>query len=206
MYLYGASGHAKVVIDILRAEKVSIDGLIDDDPEKCELMSYPIYHDTKDKYPIIISIGDNRIRKRVAERLLGKFGKAIHPSAIISEFAILGEGSVVMQGSIVQSCAFIGKHCIINTGVSIDHECRLEDYVHVSPHATLCGNVTVGEGSWIGAGSIIIPGVKIGRWSVVGAGTVVSQDIPDGKLVVGNRTKTIKSLNIDVLRNVNWKE
>ncbi|MFK1918720.1 DapH/DapD/GlmU-related protein, partial [Bacteroides fragilis] len=99
-----------------------------------------------------------------------------------------------MQGSIIQVCAQVGRHCIINTGASVDHECVIEDYVHISPHSTLCGNVSVGEGSWIGAGTTIIPGVKIGKWSVIGAGSVVTKDIPDHVLAVGNRCKIIKSI------------
>ena len=103
-------------------------------------------------------------------------------------------GEVVMQGAIVQSDACIGSHCIINTGASVDHECLIADYVHISPHCTLCGNVQVGEGTWIGAGSVVIPGVKIGKWSIIGAGSVVTKDIPDGVLAVGNRCKIIKNI------------
>ena len=94
----------------------------------------------------------------------------------------------------MQADAQIGKHCIINTGASIDHESVIADYVHISPHSTLCGNVYVGEGSWIGAGSIVIPGLRIGRWCVIGAGSVVTKDIPDGVLAVGNRCKIIKKI------------
>ena len=46
----------------------------------------------------------------------------------------------------------------------------------------------------IGAGSVVIPGVKIGKWSIVGAGSVVTKDIPDGVLAVGNRCKVIKNI------------
>ena len=123
-----------------------------------------------------------------------EFGYAIHPLSIVSELADIGEGSVVMQGSIIQVCAQVGRHCIINTGASVDHECVIEDYVHISPHSTLCGNVSVGEGSWIGAGTTVIPGVKIGKWSVIGAGSVVTKDIPDHVLAAGNRCKFIKSI------------
>ena len=99
-----------------------------------------------------------------------------------------------MQGAIIQSCANIGKHCIINTGASIDHDCQIEDFVHISPGSVLCGNVTIGEGSWIGAGSTIIPGVKIGKWSIIGAGSIVTKDIPDKVLAYGNNCKIIKNL------------
>lgn len=194
MYLYGASGHAKVIIDILNAEGIKVDGLLDDNSAIKDLLGYPVYHGSMDLSPLIISIGDNRIRKKIAERLSCVFGKAVHPSTIISQYARIGEGTVLMQGVVIQSCVNIGKHCIINTGASIDHECQIDDFVHISPHATLCGNVQIGEGTWIGAGTTVIPGVKIGKWSVIGAGSVVTKDIPDGVLAVGNRCKVVKTI------------
>lgn len=194
MYLYGASGHAKVVIDILEANQIRIEGLIDDNPEVNELLGYPVFHQRNDLSPLIISIGNNQIRRKIAEKLDVEFGTAIHPSAVVSSKATVAVGTVVMQGAIIQSCAQIGKHCIINTGASVDHECIIGDYVHISPHATLCGNVHVGEGSWVAAGSVVLPGVKIGKWSVIGAGSVVAKDIPDRVLAVGNRCKVLKEL------------
>lgn len=192
MYLYGASGHAKVILDILKANNVKVEALIDDNPLINELKGLPVLHGRNDASPIIVSIGANAIRKRVVERLNSEFGIAIHPSAIVSDSTEIEVGTVVMQGAIVQADAKIGKHCIINTGVSVDHECVIGDYVHLSPHSTLCGNVCVGEGTWIGAGSVVLPGVKIGKWAIVGAGSVVSKNIPDKVLAVGNRCRVIK--------------
>lgn len=189
MYLYGASGHAMVIMDILKANGISIEGLVDDNPERNELLGYPVFHGKTDASPLIISIGSNKIRKKIAESYSAEFGTAIHPSAIVSEHAQIGEGTVVMQGAIIQTCAKVGKHCIINTGASVDHECQIDDYVHISPHATLCGNVHVGEGTWIGAGTTVIQGVKIGKWCMIGAGSVVTKDIPDGVLAYGNKCK-----------------
>lgn len=204
MYLYGASGHAKVIADILVASGEVIVGLVDDNPEVHELQGYPVVHDPKGLSPFIVSIGNNGIRKKVVERLTtATFGKAVHPSAIVSPSASIEEGTVVMQGAIIQADARIGRHCIVNTGASVDHECCIGDYVHVSPHSTLCGNVHVGEGTWIGAGSTVIPGVKIGRWCVIGAGSVVTEDIPDGTLALGNRCRNIKSINLNMLTDIN---
>lgn len=194
MYLFGASGHAKVIVDILKASGEKIDGLVDDNPLINKLMEYDVLHNRIDVSPVIVSIGLNSVRKKVVEKLTGKFGKAIHPLAIVSDTVIIGDGTVIMQGAIIQSCASIGMHCIINTGASIDHECVVGDFVHISPHSTLCGNVTVGEGTWIGAGATIIPGIKIGKWCVIGAGSVVTKDIPDRVLAVGNRCKIIKKI------------
>lgn len=199
LYLYGASGHAKVIRDIVEACGDSVVGLFDDNFDVNEFQDLAVAHHFCGESPVMISIGSNRVRKHLANTLRTTFSTVVHPSAIISKRAIIGEGSVIMQGAIIQSEAKIGKHCIINTGASIDHECRIENYVHVSPHSTLCGNVTVGEGTWIGAGTTVIQGIKIGRWCMIGAGSVVTKDIPDGYLAVGNRCKLIKQINHEML-------
>jgi len=189
MYLYGASGHAKVIMDIIEAMGQQVDTLFDDSPEVDELWGHPVSHNWKGESPLIISIGSNAVRQKIANRLHCHFAIAIHPSAIIAKQVTIGEGTVVMHGAIIQPDAQVGKHVIINTGASIDHECQIGDYVHVSPHATLCGNVHVGEGTWIGAGTTVIPGVKIGKWCVIGAGSVVLKDIPDYSKAYGNPCK-----------------
>ena len=195
MYLYGASGHAKVIIDILLSQNIDVKGLIDDNMAITELVGYPVFHNAEGLNPIIVSIGDNRTREKMVNLLQGhSFATAIHSSAIISPMSTIGEGSVVMQGGIVQSGSSIGRHCIVNTGASVDHDCVLEDFVHLSPQAILCGTVEVGEGTWIGAGATIIQGIKIGKGCLIAAGSVVTKNIPDYSLAAGNRCKIIKSL------------
>lgn len=195
MFLYGAGGHAKVIMDILKAEGKLVEALIDDNEGVDELMGAKVLHNVNCGIsPLIVSIGNNRIRRSIAEKVDAVFGMAVHPSAIVSGSAKVDVGTVVMQGVIIQACVQIGKHCIINTGASIDHECVIDDFVHISPRVTLCGNVHVGEGTWIGAGTVVIPGVKIGKWTVIGAGSVVDKDIPDGVLALGNRCEIVKTL------------
>lgn len=191
--LFGASGHAKVIKDIISAQGDDVACLYDDAPHCAEIHGKPVKKasETSVQEPLIISIGSNRVRKIIAERYPLKYATAIHPRAIVSSSAVIGDGSVIMQGAIIQSDVRIGKHCIINTGASVDHECVIEDFAHVSPHATLCGNVHVGEGAWIGAGATVIPGVKIGKWCVIGAGSVVIKDTPDSTTIAGNPGKQI---------------
>lgn len=186
--LFGASGHAKVIMDIIEAQGNAVGGLYDDSPRFNTIHGKPVYRakETVVRGPLIISIGSNKIRKLISDRYQVDYSTAVSPNAIVSESAVINKGTVVMQGAIIQSDANIGRHCIINSGASVDHECQLEDFVHVSPHATLCGNVKVGQGSWIGAGAVVIPGVEIGRWCTIGAGSVVLHDIPDGAVAYGN--------------------
>ncbi|MCE2617187.1 MAG: acetyltransferase [Phocaeicola sp.] len=201
MYLYGAGGHAKVIRDILEANGIIFSGIIDDNPKEKSFMEQEIKHSLDGVGEVIISIGSNKKRKLLSERLFKRgiiFGTAIHPSAILSKYAKVEEGTVVMQGAIIQSCTHIGKHCIINSGASIDHDNEIEDYVHISPHATLCGEVTVGEGTWIGAGTVLKQCTKIGKWSVIGAGSVVVSDIPDGVLAYGNPCRVVRLINDDI--------
>ena len=187
MYLYGASGHAKVIIDILKSLNIKVDALFDDDDSINELLSIPVKHHWNGESPVLISIGNNLARKQIVDKLQNcDFATLRHPSAIISPSVRMGRGTVVMQGAIIQSGVVIGSHCILNTGASVDHECVVEDFAHISPQATLCGNVHVGEGAWIGAAAVVIPGVRIGRWSIVGAGSVVVHDVPDGAVAYGN--------------------
>ena len=193
MILYGASGHAKVIIDILEANGQKIDFIVDDNPLLSELLGYEVKRNTGEYDEAIISIGSCEIRKKIVKGLkVKKYLSSVHPSAVISPRATIDEGTVVMQGAIVQSCAMIGKHCIVNTGASVDHDCEIGDYVHVAPHSTVLGGVTIGEGSFIGAGAVVKQYITIGKTCMIGAGAVVLKDVPDGAMVVGVPGKEIK--------------
>lgn len=196
--LFGASGHAKVIMDIINAQGDNVGCFYDDNPHCTVIHGKPVYKasHTVVEEPLVISIGSNRVREQISERYPLVYATAIHPMSIISPTAEIGIGTVVMHGAIVQSDTRIGRHCIINTGASVDHECVIDDYVHISPHATLCGNVHVGEGTWVGAGTTVIPGIKIGKWCTIGAGSVVINDIPDNMIVVGNPCKKIINCNL----------
>ncbi len=197
MIVYGASGHGKVIIEIL--ESVNTPHIeMWDDADRVPVWEYPV------KRPLpageivndemVISIGVNATRKKVAERLNGtvSFGKAIHAAAFISKRTTIGDGTVVMAGAVVNADTAIGKHCIINTCASIDHDCVIQDYAHISPNATLSGDVQVGEGTHVGAGATVIQGIRIGKWCTIGAGAVIIKDIPDHATAVGNPARIIK--------------
>jgi len=91
----------------------------------------------------------------------------------------------VVGGVVVNADAQIGRGVILNTGCSVDHDCILQDFVHISPGARLAGNVRVGAGSWIGIGAVVREGVRIGSDVMVGAGATVINDIPDNTRVAG---------------------
>nr|WP_200976143.1 acetyltransferase [Echinicola sp. 20G] len=191
MYIYGASGHAKVVISGVESQGIGIVKVFDDNPECTSCLGYSVSFWDAGEYEegglMVIAIGENGIRKRVVERLGAKitYGKVFHDKSIISKYVKLGEGTVVMAGAIIQPEVRVGDHVIINTGAAVDHDCKIEDFVHIAPSATLCGNVHVGKGSLIGAGSVVIPGISIGENCVIGAGATVLRNVSDGETVYG---------------------
>lgn len=193
--LQGGGEHAKVVLDCLLAQGVSVKAIFD--PKHSDSLlgiqcrgEYDPEFATNSR--AIVAIGDNRLRKSVAEATNHEFANAIHPSAIISSFTSLGLGCMILHGVIIQVHAQIGNHVILNTGARIDHDCQVEDFVHIAPGAVLCGRVKVGVGTLIGAGSVVLPGVKIGAWSTVGAGSVVTRNVEEGDVVFGNPARTSK--------------
>jgi len=196
--LYGASGHAKVICSIYESNNINVDSIFDDNTIIKKLNSYDVIgaylKNYRNDLELLISIGDNKIRKKVSKKILHKFSIVKHISALIDASVKIGEGSAIFHNSTIQRDTQIGKHCIINTNVCIDHECIIYDFVHVSPSATLCGNVKVGEGTHIGANATIIPNIMIGKWCVIGAGSVITKNIPDYSLVVGVPGKIIKKL------------
>lgn len=189
MVFYGASGHAKVIIEGFVQGGGQVTGILDDNISIRKLLEYPVSgRYMPHKYsgaPFIISIGDNTIRKRIAGSIDEQFGNVIHPGSVISASSMLGRGTAVMAGVIVNAACSIGEHVILNTGAIIDHDTVIEDFVHISPNATICGGVHIGEGTHVGAGATVIQNIRIGKWVTLGAGTVVIEDVPDYAVVAG---------------------
>jgi sugar O-acyltransferase (sialic acid O-acetyltransferase NeuD family) len=197
--LQGGGEHARVVLDCLQAQKRNVLGIFD--PKyKDQLFGVKqlgTYDSAFEPQSFaIVAIGDNVLRKKVAQMTRHNFTNTIHPTAIVSPFAKLGLGCMILHGTIIQAQSFIGNHVIINTGAQVDHDCHIKEFAHIAPAAVLCGSVKVGEGTLIGAGAVLLPGITVGNWSVIGAGTIVTDNVPDGALVVGNPGRIIKVMPV----------
>lgn len=195
IYLFGASGHGKVIAEIAEGLGYKVQAFIDADVTKNILLSYKVIHNIpKESINVVVSIGNNRIRKKiVCTNKNFEYELLVHSSSVVSQRAKISEGTVVMAGVSINSDSSIGKHCIVNTNASIDHDCIIEDFVHISPNVALAGDVVVGEGTHVGIGASVIQGVRIGKWCTIGAGAVIIRDVPDGATVVGNPGRIIKT-------------
>ncbi len=196
IYIYGASGHGKVVADIARAAGFSVVAFVDDDEAKSEFCALPcIMANEMQKLPVALGIGDNKAREAVFNKLSNggfEMPPLIHPSAVISPSAKISKASVVMPNAVINADAFVGVGAIVNTGAIIEHDCTLGDFVHISPNAALAGGVKVGALSWIGIGASVIQQIIIERGCIIGAGSTVICNIPSNSTAVGIPAKVIK--------------
>lgn len=201
--VFGAGGHAKVVADILERAGARIAFVADDDPQRrgTRLLGHEVVGGRAEllarrdeAQAAIVAIGANRARQAVAgwlgEQGFG-FALAVHPTAAIARAVQLGAGTAVMAGAVVNPASEIGAHCILNTAASVDHDCRIADWVHIAPGARLCGGVSVGALAFIGAGAVIAPGRRIGAGAIVAAGAVVLADVRDGMRIGGNPARVL---------------
>lgn len=112
--------------------------------------------------------------------------------------------SLIKDGLTIGEDVFINFGCTIDRSfcwlITIGNRVTLAPNVHVLAHDasakrelgyTKMGKVIIGDDVFVGAGSIILPGVRIGDRVVIGAGSVVTKDIPDGSVAVGNPAKVI---------------
>lgn len=206
---WGATGQAKVLRECIMNKGLELIALFDNNPSVA-----PPFEDvppfrgasfadwvqslvSPSEVGFLVAIGGARGRDRFSiQQYLQSHGLtaiiAIHPTAFVAHNAKIGDGSQVLAHAAVCVEAVVGNACIVNTGATVDHECRLHDGVHVGPGAHLAGCVDVYRYATIYTGAIVIPRITIGEGAVVGAGAVVTRDVPDYATVVGNPAKVIK--------------
>ena len=197
--IIGAGDHAKVLLDILLEQDVTVIGLTDKSISKgtC-IYGVPVIGDDSeilkyktDEIELINGIGSVRntsIRQKVFSSLKEKgyfFRSVIHEASIVSKRAKLGEGVQLLAGAIVNIEAEIDDNTIINTKTSIDHGCVIGKHCHIAPGCSFSGCVKVGEGTHVGTGTSIIQGINIGKNVLIGAGSVVISDVSDNEKAFG---------------------
>ncbi len=211
LVIWGSSGHAKVVCDIVRlSEKYALFGFLDNvnidrhgsefcgakviggEEQMDSLLKMNIKH-------VIFGFGNCDARLRLAKQVCAKgfhLATAIHPRSIIASDVKIGAGTVVVAGAVVNNDTRIGENVIINTSASIDHDCYIDDGVHICPGVHMGGHVTVGRAAWVGIGATVIDHVNIGAGAIIGAGAVVINDIPEGVVAYGVPARVVRKVDL----------
>lgn len=196
--IIGAGGHAKVITDIIQKSGDNIKGFIDSKRCKGEFLGYPILGNNSDYIKFsdcyfVIAIGNSKAREKIYNDMKTmKWYTAIHPSASISSIGVsIDIGTVVMPNAVINTDAKIGKHCIINSSSTVEHDNKIDDYVHVSVGTKLAGHVSVGRHTWIGTGATVSNDISICGNCMIGAGAVVVKNIDISGTYVGVPAKFI---------------
>lgn len=186
----GAGGHAKVAIEALRFSGWRVIGCTDFDPSPrtvvgAELLGgdeiLPDLRSAGIRYAFV-ALGNNNLRQARGEDLLNagfELPAAIGPNCSISPTAKIGRGVAIFGGAVINADAQVDDLAIINTNASVDHDCVVGTAAHVAPGSALAGCVKIGNRTFLGAGTTVIPGVTIGADCMIGAGSVVVRDLPD---------------------------
>lgn len=193
IFLLGAGGHAKVVLDAIESQGISIAGIINPSSNISEYFSSirvwggDEMIDSLNPDLDLIANGIGATPKNLLNKKLSLAWKAhgyrfltiVHPATTIGRKVTLGHGCQIMAGCTLQSDTVVGDGVVVNTASNIDHDCRIGAYTFISPSCVICGGVEIGDDCFIGAGAILLPGVKLGNGVVVAAGGVVDRDVPD---------------------------
>lgn len=134
-------------------------------------------------------------------------GVQVWHHAQIREGATIGAGCIIGKGAYIDSDVVIGDNCKIQNYALVYRGARLGNGVFVGPAAILtndrypraitpsgdlkraddweCGVIEVEDGASIGAGAVLITGIRIGRFAMIGADSVVTHDVPAHALMLG---------------------
>lgn len=207
LVLVGGGGHAKVILEILRAASPPWDivGIVDASPDHRGVLGVRVLGDDSVLPSLradgvdaaFVAIGENGLRQNLAVsvRDLGfELVNAISPAATLSPSAKLGRGVAIMAGAVINAEAEIGDLSIINTGALVDHDVQVGEAAHIAPGCAIAGNVAIGERALIGVGARLLPGITIGEDATIGGGACVTQDIAARATAVGIPARVISTM------------
>ncbi|BAO77619.1 acetyltransferase [Winogradskyella sp. PG-2] len=211
--IYGASGHAKMIVDIIhKNNRYKIIGFLDSfKPNNEDIYGYKIIGNLDDLTAliklhniegIIIAIGDNFTRQNAFNKISKiapqiEFVAVIHPTAVLANDIIIPKGTVIMPNAVVNANAKIGEFCILNTKSSLGHDSKMANFSSLASGAIISGNVKIGVCSAICISASIIQNITIGDHTVIGAASLVLKSIGDYKLAFGVPINIIKERNAD---------
>jgi sugar O-acyltransferase (sialic acid O-acetyltransferase NeuD family) len=197
--VFGAGGHAKVILATLQARsEYRVAGLLDDDGTKHGTAFYgcPVLGGRELLAPLrnegvclaVLAVGDNDRRAQLASTLKEQGFQSlllVHPAALILPGSELGNGTVVLAQAFIGADSTIGDNAIVSVQAIVGHDSRVGDCAQICAGVKLGGGADVGDFAFLGLGAVVLPGVKVGRRAIVGANAVVNRDLPDGVTAVG---------------------
>ncbi len=145
---------------------------------------------------VAIAVADGTARRAIADRCtaagIGFYSVTAAQSVQMDDVSI-GPGALLSPWTTLTSNIRIGAHFHCNLYSYVEHDCVIGDFVTFAPAVRCNGNVTIGDGAYIGSNAVIRQGLTIGAGAVVGMGAVVVKDVPPGVTVVGNPARNLQT-------------
>jgi len=201
VFLVGAGGFSKQVIDAYLSHNTKILGIFDDFRTGVFYKNIPILGKIneidsilKNRENIFITLGDNNIRKSLALNLSSNynFPNCFRPNSDVPSTLNIGNGNYIGSYSKLGEDSYIGNFNFINECTILAHDTKIGDFNHLAPNVSMGGNSFIGNTNMIGTSAIIIPKIKIGDNNTIGAGSVIIKNIENNSTIVGNPGKKIK--------------
>lgn len=149
----------------------------------------------KEDEEFVCAIADPKGREQVVNKLLArgaKFVNLIHPTSRLSDYCSIGNGVIFYPYSSIGPNAVIGNYVFLQSTL-IAHDSRIGDFVTISSLCGISGGVQIGSFVFIGNHATILPKISIADGSFIGAGSVVIKDIRKPCKVFGNPAQIIDS-------------
>jgi sugar O-acyltransferase (sialic acid O-acetyltransferase NeuD family) len=213
LLVLGAGALARVCAEVAESSGATVLGYLDDNPQmrgtlingKPVLGALDSWESAGGPHAkMVLGIGNNMSRASLVARLripASRLANVIHRSATIMPTARIGVGNAILPYSYLAPGVVVGSHVIINNGVTVDHDCVIEDFASISPGSSFGGRVHIGKGVFAGVGVIFKPRVVVGEGSIIGAGAAVVSDIPPHSLAYGVPARVVRKAESE-----DWKK
>lgn len=180
-----------------------IKGFIDDDYDtqasKYQSLRKPLLSSIDD-YTIepddvfICAIGSVNGREATVNKIKskgGQFTSIRHKTSIIQGNVEIGEGLFMGPFTIIGDGARIGNHVMINTHSAVGHDVDIGDYTCIMSYVDVTGCSTIGRKVFLASGCRMTPSTKIGDGAYIGIGSVILRKVKPGVKVFGNPAKAV---------------
>ena len=150
----------------------------------------------QDEVSVVLGIGSPTVKKSIVKKLIDytnvRYPNLIHPSVKISRFNQLGKGNIICEGNILTTNIILDNFVIVNLNCTIGHDVHIKNYSTILPNSSISGNVVFEECVDFGTNATIIQSITVGAGTIVGAGAVVVKNLPAHCTAVGAPAKPIK--------------
>ena len=127
-----------------------------------------------------------------------RYARIVHPTAAVGSGTVIGPGSVLLAHTVTTCDVEIGAHVACMPHVTLTHDDVIADFSTLASGVRLGGGAHVGIGAYLGAGTLLREQVSVGDWSLIGAGSVVLADVPERSVAFGHPARVVRPALVDL--------